>query len=168
MNTSSFGERSLAQGESKWPGTYTTLAVTDVLVISKAAIQSTLGADPAAIDALRKAAIAVAHDPGKGNVGSSRSASSRTEKSEDELEVLVKGGRVKGGEALVIDLQRCVRCNMCVETCVAVHEDRVPRLSKNGSHAGGIKRTPIPHGTGPEITWDSAQPPTPAGSPATD
>ena len=39
---------------------------------------------------------------------------------------------VKGGEALVIDLHRCVRCNMCVETCVAVHEDRVPRLSKKG------------------------------------
>src|SRR5690349_10689422 len=35
MNNSSFGERSLAEGWSTWPGTYTTLAPTDVLVVSK-------------------------------------------------------------------------------------------------------------------------------------
>jgi carbon-monoxide dehydrogenase iron sulfur subunit len=40
---------------------------------------------------------------------------------------------VKGGRALVIDRGKCVRCNMCVESCVAVHDDHVPRLSKVGT-----------------------------------
>jgi len=134
MNNSSFGERSLALGTTKWPGTYTTLAPTDVLVISKAAVESTLGGDAKSLEVLQKASFALAHEPSAGRgVGAPRQ-----EKSADELEVLVKGGRVKGGEALVIDLQRCVRCNMCVETCVAVHEDRVPRLSKKGQRTPAV------------------------------
>jgi Fe-S-cluster-containing dehydrogenase component len=54
-------------------------------------------------------------------------------KSAAAREIMVKKGSAKGGEALVIDLERCVRCNACVESCVAVHEDGVPRLSKKGN-----------------------------------
>ncbi len=138
MNNSSFGERSLAGGDEVWVGTYTALAPTDVLVISSAAIQASLGADAAALEALSKAAMALAHDPSSHSAPGASRSTRRTAKSEDEIEVLVKGGRVKGGEALVIDLQRCVRCNMCVETCVAVHEDRVPRLSKKGQRTPAV------------------------------
>jgi Fe-S-cluster-containing hydrogenase component 2 len=53
--------------------------------------------------------------------------------SSDEIEIMVAGESAKGGHALVIDLTRCVRCNACVESCVAVHADRVPRLSKTGN-----------------------------------
>jgi Fe-S-cluster-containing hydrogenase component 2 len=59
---------------------------------------------------------------------------SRTEGlSADALEIMVSKQSVKGGHALVIDLAKCIRCNACVESCVAVHADRVPRLSKTGS-----------------------------------
>lgn len=52
------------------------------------------------------------------------------------VELMVGKQAVKGTEALVIDLKRCTRCNACVESCVAVHEDRVPRLSKRGIRSG--------------------------------
>lgn len=131
MNNSSFGERSLAEEDARWPGSYTTLAPTDLLVISRAAIRSTLGEGTGKLAALERAALALVQETSGTGAGPEA-------RSEDELEVLVKGGRVKGGEALVIDLQRCVRCNMCVETCVAVHEDRVPRLSKKGQRTPAV------------------------------
>src|SRR5690606_38952521 len=39
----------------------------------------------------------------------------------------------KGGLALVIDRDRCIRCNLCVESCRDVHDDGIPRLSKVGT-----------------------------------
>ena len=56
----------------------------------------------------------------------------------DDVELLVGRETVKGTEALVIDLAKCTRCNACVESCVAVHEDGVPRLSKRGIKEGNI------------------------------
>jgi Fe-S-cluster-containing hydrogenase component 2 len=57
----------------------------------------------------------------------------------DEIEVMVASESVKGGHALVIDLQKCVRCNACVESCASVHGDRVPRLSKTGNRISSQK-----------------------------
>ena len=131
MNNSSFGERLLAEEDARWPGTYTTLAATDVLVLAKSAIVSTLGEGTQALAALQRAALGLV-------ARSAQDGAPPRAQGEDELEVLVKGGRVKGGEALVIDLHRCVRCNQCVETCVAVHEDRVPRLSKKGQRTPAV------------------------------
>jgi Fe-S-cluster-containing hydrogenase component 2 len=52
-----------------------------------------------------------------------------------ELEV------VKAGEALVIDMSKCTRCNMCVTGCVEAHEDRIPRIGKRGIQYGDLLLT---------------------------
>ncbi|MCC7012477.1 MAG: cyclic nucleotide-binding domain-containing protein [Planctomycetes bacterium] len=135
MNNSSFGERALEKELATWPGTYTALAPTDVLSIEKDAFGLTFGSGSAALNALQQAALELLRaDQGQAAaVRGVEDAELSRIAGDDRIEQMVRRQSVKGGEALVIDLQRCVRCNMCVETCVAVHEDRVPRLSKKGS-----------------------------------
>jgi Fe-S-cluster-containing hydrogenase component 2 len=48
---------------------------------------------------------------------------------------------VKAGEALVIDMSKCTRCNLCVEGCVEAHEDRIPRIGKRGIQYGDLLLT---------------------------
>ena len=48
---------------------------------------------------------------------------------------------VKAGEALVIDMSKCTRCNMCVEGCIEAHEDRIPRIGKRGISYGDLLLT---------------------------
>jgi Fe-S-cluster-containing dehydrogenase component len=48
---------------------------------------------------------------------------------------------VKAGEALVIDMSKCTRCNMCVEGCIEAHEDRIPRIGKRGIQYGDLLLT---------------------------
>ncbi|MBL8803938.1 MAG: cyclic nucleotide-binding domain-containing protein [Planctomycetes bacterium] len=130
MNNSSFGERTLSDERATWSGTYTTLAPTDVLVIDRSAFASVYGQGSGTFVALQRAAEELARaDQAQAKAVGEGAADQREE---ERLELMVRRQSVKGGEALVIDLERCVRCNMCVETCVAVHEDRVPRLSKKG------------------------------------
>jgi CRP-like cAMP-binding protein/Na+-translocating ferredoxin:NAD+ oxidoreductase RNF subunit RnfB len=131
MNNSSFGERCLAQGERAWRGTYVAMAPTDLLVVPREVLQR-IPRD--ALASLRSTAELITAEESGQETGIFGSASAPArEHSAAELEFMVKRGSAKGGEALVIDLERCVRCNACVESCVAVHEDRVPRLSKKGN-----------------------------------
>jgi CRP-like cAMP-binding protein/Fe-S-cluster-containing dehydrogenase component len=48
---------------------------------------------------------------------------------------------VKAGEALVIDMSKCTRCNMCVTGCIEAHEDRIPRIGKRGIGYGDLLLT---------------------------
>jgi CRP-like cAMP-binding protein len=48
---------------------------------------------------------------------------------------------VKAGEALVIDMSKCTRCNMCVTGCIEAHEDRIPRIGKRGIQYGDLLLT---------------------------
>jgi CRP-like cAMP-binding protein/Fe-S-cluster-containing hydrogenase component 2 len=48
---------------------------------------------------------------------------------------------VKAGEALVIDMSKCTRCNMCVTGCIEAHEDRIPRIGKRGLGYGDLLLT---------------------------
>jgi Fe-S-cluster-containing hydrogenase component 2/CRP-like cAMP-binding protein len=48
---------------------------------------------------------------------------------------------VKAGEALVIDMSKCTRCNMCVTGCIEAHEDRIPRIGKRGIAYGDLLLT---------------------------
>jgi CRP-like cAMP-binding protein/Fe-S-cluster-containing hydrogenase component 2 len=48
---------------------------------------------------------------------------------------------VKAGEALVIDMSKCTRCNMCVEGCIEAHEDGIPRIGKRGIQYGDLLLT---------------------------
>lgn len=122
MDNSSFGESGLWEEGARWEGAYRAHTAVDLLALPIAQIQSEFAGDPVLLQALREAAEAVTRaDRGIGGG-----------LHEDELHGMVHRGSVKGGEALVIDLEKCVRCNACVESCVAVHTDGVPRLSKKG------------------------------------
>jgi len=48
---------------------------------------------------------------------------------------------IKAGDALVIDMSKCTRCNMCVEGCIEAHEDRTPRIGKRGIRYGDLLLT---------------------------
>ncbi len=55
-----------------------------------------------------------------------------------DVGLMVHSKLSKAGEALVINLDRCTHCNMCVEACIESHDDRTPRISKRGvSFDGG-------------------------------
>ena len=133
MDNSVFGERSLASGDPTWLGTFETLSPTDLVKIPASLLRELL---PAALSTdLTMTATSLA----KQEVGSTPGffdllqQSRKKEIGAEELEIMVSNESAKGGNALVIDLTKCTRCNACVESCVAVHADRVPRLSKTGS-----------------------------------
>jgi len=133
MDNSCFGERSLAEGEPKWIGTFETMAPTDMVKIPVSVLREIVGMDSANRLA-SEANLIVRQESGALPGTFDLLKQARTEgMSADALEIMVSKQSVKGGHALVIDLARCVRCNACVESCVAVHADRVPRLSKTGS-----------------------------------
>ncbi len=134
MSNSTFGEHCLT-AKGTWPGDYETMAVTSVLKIPVDVLRDVFSAEPDVIAELSRRAdqiLAEEHGESTGlydQVG----GGSGTAPTSDELEVMVGKQSIKGGEALVIDLDRCVRCNACVESCVSVHDDRIPRLSKTGN-----------------------------------
>ncbi|MFT5284684.1 MAG: Fe-S-cluster-containing hydrogenase component 2/CRP-like cAMP-binding protein [Planctomycetota bacterium] len=129
MSNSTFGENCLtAQGV--WPGDYETMAVTSVLKIPVDVLRDVFAAEPEVLAELSaRAGQILAEERGEVTGLYDRTGGPNS----DELEVMVGKQSVKGGEALVINLDSCVRCNACVESCVAVHEDRIPRLSKTGN-----------------------------------
>lgn len=48
---------------------------------------------------------------------------------------------VKAGDALVIDMSKCTRCNLCVDGCIDAHEDGIPRIGKRGIRYGDLLLT---------------------------
>ena len=134
MANSSFGERCLTWNKT-WPGDYEAIAPTSVIKIPATAFNETFARDPQALEALRATAdeMVADEDATESSIDLQLDTAFRPGGGDDRIEVMVGRQSVKGGEALVINLHRCVRCNACVESCVAVHEDRVPRLSKTGT-----------------------------------
>lgn len=133
MNNSSFGECCLSTRDRAWRGTYVAMAPTDLVVVPREALE--LLPEDVRQSLRRKADGITAEEAGTSSDAPESGALGAAEpKGESiEFEFMVKNQSAKGGEALVIDLERCVRCNACVESCVAVHADRVPRLSKKGN-----------------------------------
>ena len=41
-------------------------------------------------------------------------------------------GLMQGQNLMLIDLERCTRCDQCVDACVASHDDHVTRLVREG------------------------------------
>lgn len=136
MANSSFGERSLTMNRT-WPGDYVAMSPTSLIRIPSSAFNETFARDPQALEALRATADVMVADEDLTDSSINIDLSDGRKPAADQIEVMVGHQSVKGGEALVIDLHRCVRCNACVESCVAVHEDRVPRLSKTGTRTSG-------------------------------
>lgn len=132
MSNSSFGEHCLAAHERAWRGSHVAMTTTDLLVVPRAVLEQ-LPEEARASLRLRAELIAAEDQGLETGVFGARAGGEPSPRSAVELEFMVKKQSAKGGEALVIDLERCVRCNACVESCVAVHEDRVPRLSKKGN-----------------------------------
>jgi Fe-S-cluster-containing dehydrogenase component/CRP-like cAMP-binding protein len=131
MTNSSFGERALSSADRTWRGDHVTMAPTDVLEVPGAVLKRL---PPQALETLNRTLGAIeAEEQGQETGLYDAPTSAPKTLGSAEREIMVQKGSAKGGEALVIDLERCVRCNACVESCVAVHEDRVPRLSKKGS-----------------------------------
>ncbi len=123
-----FGEHAIVADGAKWPATYKALTRTALVAISQKQWARLL---PGAQQDLRRAAnrLVSAADVDAALHGAPADVGKNLL---DELFVMVERESVKGGRALVIDKTKCVRCNMCVESCVAVHDDHVPRLSKVG------------------------------------
>ena len=137
MDNSSFGERALTAETRAWPGNYVALAPTAVLKLARGIVSSIFGEESDAVTLIARAAdFIVAEEEGAASGIYEVDWTEDTDFTSDQLEVMVGKQSVKGGEALVIDLNRCVRCNACVESCVAVHEDRVPRLHHRGLGGG--------------------------------
>ena len=44
---------------------------------------------------------------------------------------------MQGRKLMLIDLQRCTRCNDCVRACAELQDDGIPRLALAGPRAGG-------------------------------
>lgn len=118
MTNASFGEQAFLGSGGTWEQRFTTMMTSEVLALPVDETRAALADVPGALTELENAV---------------RRAREEDASSLDEIDAMVRGQSVKGGEALVIDLERCVRCNACVESCVAVHDDHVPRLSKKGN-----------------------------------
>lgn len=138
-DNSSFGERSLAE-DNTWRSSRVAMTRVDVVRLRREVfdvlykrnqnvgtrIQQTVG-----LLLAQDQGQDIDHDPAP-VVDLSKTAA---------IDLMVGKEAVKGGEALLIDLKKCTRCNACVEACVSVHDDRVPRLSKRGIKTGDAMLT---------------------------
>jgi len=122
MANSSFGEQAVATTGSRWPGRLVAMMPTELVELSRAAFEAARARNPAAF---RASTLATTTDLAQLPADEPRTAS--------ELDVMVGKQSFKGGRALVIDRDRCIRCNLCVESCRDVHDDGIPRLAKVGT-----------------------------------
>ena len=133
---STFGEQSLL-GEWNWPLTLRAMTRVDIVHVPAAEVHLMLQDDPHARAQLQSRV----QDLEGYRLGSTSLIQIADLGTSSELDVKVGKEALKGGEALLIDLNRCTRCNACVEACVSVHDDRVPRLSKRGIKMGSAMLT---------------------------
>ncbi len=138
-DNSSFGERSLADDKT-WPSSMVAMTRVDVVRLRREVFLALYKRDVQAGTRIQQTVgLLLAQEQGQEVkndpapvVDLSRTAA---------MDLMVGKEAVKGGEALLIDLKRCTRCNACVEACVSVHEDGVPRLSKRGIKTGDVMLT---------------------------
>lgn len=131
-DNSSFGERCLSDA-AVWHSTYTTMSQVDLVRISNEVFKEVFGRNDKTV---RNQVMTTALRIQDGQLDSANFLNTGNALSDDQIELLVGREAIKGTEALVIDLKKCTRCNACVESCVAVHDDGVPRLSKRGIRVG--------------------------------
>lgn len=125
-----FGEHAITSDGAVWPATFRALTRTALVKFDRSSWQKL--SQPAHAGLVRAAnRLLGREDVDAALHGGPQDLGTRTLL--DELHVMVEHESVKGGRALVIDRGKCVRCNLCVESCVAVHDDHVPRLSKVGT-----------------------------------
>ncbi len=131
-DNSSFGERCLSE-QAVWHSTYTTMSQVNLIRVSNEVFKDVFGRND---ETVKNQLMTTAFRIADGQLDAANALNTGKALSDDQIELLVGREAIKGTEALVIDLKRCTRCNACVESCVAVHEDGVPRLSKRGIRVG--------------------------------
>lgn len=135
-DNSSFGEQ-LLSSDRRWNASFVAMTRVDLVKVDSVLFSKIFQSEKDTAARLQKIAMTLlAEESGIVPVTKSESSQAVGEMPAAMIELMVDKQAVKGGEALVIDLKRCTRCNACVESCVAVHEDRVPRLSKRGIRTG--------------------------------
>jgi anaerobic carbon-monoxide dehydrogenase iron sulfur subunit len=122
-----FGEHAVLTSDATWPADYVALMRTTLVALPRQAFAQLENNNRQSL--LRAANRLI----GRPDVDANDQSAGQSRALLDELQVMVENESVKGGRALVIDRSKCVRCNMCVESCVAVHDDGIPRLSKVGT-----------------------------------
>ena len=120
------GEHAVAAAGERWPATYKALTRASLIAVPRAAFAALAEGERRAV--ARSANRLIGVDDVVGDPLAQLGAAAV-----EELHVMVERESVKGGRALVIDRSKCVRCNLCVESCVATHADGAPRLSKVGT-----------------------------------
>ncbi len=144
-DNSSFGERAVLDDDTlrSWDGDYETMTRCDLVRVSREAIEEAFSFDPDLMRLLKTKALQITQEEDSGfAIGALElgdDVKPTDEALADRMRIMIDKESIKGGEALVIDLERCTRCNACVESCVAVHDDRVPRLSKKGNRISADK-----------------------------
>lgn len=122
MANSTFGEQAATTSGATWPGKLVALMRTELVELPRAAFAALRARNPGALRASTFAATTDLAVPAPADP-----------RARSELDVMVGKQSFKGGLALVIDRDRCIRCNLCVESCRDVHDDGIPRLSKVGT-----------------------------------
>ena len=84
-------------------------------------------------DVAKKHAVQCSHEHCESHAGSLGGEQGRVEP--DLLEFLVEQRFINGPQAMVIDLDRCTRCDDCVRACAATHDNN-PRFIRHGHHHG--------------------------------
>lgn len=135
-DNSVFGESSIL-GSAPWESTMIAMTRADVVRIPRTEFDRLLEGDRISATMLREKVDVLEAQ----RLGHTRMAGIAEISKTAAMDLMVGKQAVKGGEALLIDLNKCTRCNACVEACVSVHEDRVPRLSKRGIRAGDMMLT---------------------------
>lgn len=137
---SSFGERTLYE-DKVWKSTLVAMTDVDAVQLKEEVFRNLARRDTEAATRLQKTVLQLMEEA-EGGSSATTGEKPRPDLSKTAIMDLMVGKKVvQGGEALVIDLHKCTRCNACVEACVSVHDDRVPRLSKRGIRSGDLMLT---------------------------
>lgn len=105
-----------------WTCTATSVEFSDLVKISRADFQALLKRFPQTGKTLMETAVARIK---------ARGANKKNLRASEFLETALNKGLVEGNSILVIDLDRCTRCDDCVRGCADVHEGR-PRFVREG------------------------------------
>ncbi|NUO79360.1 cyclic nucleotide-binding domain-containing protein, partial [candidate division KSB1 bacterium] len=105
-----------------WTCTATSVEFSDLVKISRADLQTLLKRYPHTGKALMETAVARIK---------ARGANKKNLRASEFLNTALEKGLVEGNSILVIDLDRCTRCDDCVRGCADTHEGR-PRFVREG------------------------------------
>ena len=136
LTGASFGEESFDSEDPRWSHSLVAGQRSHAVRLRVAALRSHLASKPALLEQIEEAA--------RDRLARLRGTADPHDDPGPRGELLhlfedAEYGKARAG--LVIDLENCTRCNACVETCAAVHDDGIPRISKVGvrAHLPGVQ-----------------------------